>query len=619
MIFLLSATAFAGEMLPDHRNLKDHLAVKIRSEGVMQVIRQTLNSSKASDEFNFESPKKIISGQMGNPKISESTAALLSALLGIELAEKTAYNLGFNSIKFSGKIAEKVLSLNAGPVRMKFATKKKPVAVIFLETDSMASELKLDVQDISFSTPSEKLYVDVGFAIEKLKISIPKMFICELGSCVNRKDDRIALSDVVLQTASNSEKITVSARIAVDQSTGKVIVESIKTNIADNDVRIEMPAFGIELPKVTLSFGDKELVLSDAVFKRQILAQRKVIIEKFVSGVSELVTGKVADELNGLLSTFKSPMAVYGGALQNEDYEFADGTQAASPIKLEAKARQLRKSSETLGAAKFFESLLYSCSYDLGFGEFDASDAGSLVIGGRGSLRVRSLGLVPSYKVGPGFPKQALQKANFNTIAAKKAHASIAIAEPLLNSILSVFSRTALLNDIIREQSENDGIGLRKTGVKIHFKNVSGKPHMYIVVNLRIDIMKVSNWFIGALGTLSEYVTGGNNLILFPLEFEYVPEVVDKKLRIRLVRNPYANEVLHNSFGYTMQLPSSLWVDYQFRKQLSENLIDLAKDSTVEAAGILKFGNTELQPIAVEYDEAAGQFMVHGNFIEAQK
>jgi len=130
---------------------------------------------------------------------------------------------------------------------------------------------------------------------------------------------------------------------------------------------------------------------------------------------------------------------------------------------------------------------------------------------------------------------------------------SMAISEPLLNSILDVANSTDLFQDVLDKIAYVSGFKIKNT--KVHFK---GNENLIAVVNVEINLKKLSaqnlaSWFKYNIASWLER-NNNNAIIYFPVEIPITPifkTLPDQSAAIDLrIGSPFNTKLLPNTFNY---------------------------------------------------------------------
>ncbi len=407
-----------------------------------------------------------------------------------------------------------------------------------------------------------------GFDL-KISLKFPKVEVTsdKLSLCEKSKKEGIgcgpglkaSLTQLKIITKSKPFFISAILRVRTDGNYARVFVRSVNSNLEDaSPPGIDVNFKTIEVPEIVVSVDNQDIPLDTSKLKEEVLKFKNYFARNLLSFAGEFIASDLAEMINVYLINKKinTSHEIFCRDYQVSRFVDFSPTQE-SEVKVDnTYVRTNFIKNETVVTPNPFDQIMRELSQIIKSARFgislskistplkkDIELAGLLNL----SLNGENLKFQNTLKNSDAtLPPQDLNHLRGHDI-------SMAISEPLLNSILDVANSTDLFQDVLDKISYVSGFKIRNT--RLHFK---GNDSLIAVVNVEIDLKKLSpknlkSWFKYNIASWME--RGNNNAIIyFPVEIPMTPifkTLSDNSSAIDLIiGTPFKSKSLPNSFNY---------------------------------------------------------------------
>ncbi len=424
----------------------------------------------------------------------------------------------------------------------------------YLDSSSLKSEI-LNPRDNGFD-------LKLSLKFPKVEIGADSLSICEkskkegLGCGPGLK---ASLTQLKIITQTKPLLISVILRVRTDGNYARVFVRSVKSNLEDaTSPEIDVNFKNLDVPEVAVSVDNQDIPLDTSNLKDEVLKRKKYFARNLLSFAGEFMANDLAEMMNVYLINKKVDT---NHEIFHRDYKvprFNDyTTHGLSEVQIDnTYVRTNFSKNVTVVAPNPFDQIMKELSQIIKTARFgislsristplkkDIELAGLLNL----SLNGESLKFQNTLRnSNTPLPLQDLNHLREHDI-------SMAISEPLLNSILDVANSTDLFQDVLDKISYISGFKIKNT--RIHFK---GNDNLIAVVNVEIDLKKLSpqnlkSWFKYNIASWMER-NNNNAIIYFPVEIPITPifkMLPDNSSAIDLrIGSPFNSKSLPNTFKY---------------------------------------------------------------------
>lgn len=408
-----------------------------------------------------------------------------------------------------------------------------------------------------------------GFDL-KLFLKLPKIGLIadRLSVCENRKKESIAcgtglkasLTELKISTRSRPVLISVILRITTNGKYTKVIVKSVKSNLEDsNSPEIDVNFKNLEVPEMTLKIDNYETQLDTSRLEEEVLKRKKYFAIKLLKFASDFISYDLAEMINVYLMNKNIPTYY---EIFRRDYRTSRIENYITPGLAEFKIdntyirTSFNKNDPVIAFNPFDQimselaDIIKSATLGISLSKISTPFKKDVELSGLLNFSLNDENVKFQNTLGNN-NKSILPMLDLNHL--REHDISMAISEPLLNSILDVANSTYLFQDVLDRISYVAGFKIRNT--KVHFH---GNDNLIAVVNVEIDLKKLAPknlkaWFKYNIASWLER-NNNNSIIYFPIEISITPVFktsLDNSSTIELmVGSPFNTKRLSNSFNY---------------------------------------------------------------------
>ncbi|MBI2604835.1 MAG: hypothetical protein HYW49_02020 [Deltaproteobacteria bacterium] len=609
----MPALAGPSQWVAPRADLREHLGARLTPKGIRSLLNIVVSPYfKSGNQLEVVIPAQTISRKMElDTKEFGVLTDISKSLFGVDLTSGLPMHVRIAPTTISAAIGEQdfdVKIIEAGSSRIRLALE--------IEARGVAAQAK-------------------------------RITVCENADCKQSKGVRVDFDGVTIAQKSIGAPIRMSAAIdyVIRSGRGRFKITGVSSNLGEpGGPLIEIGLGALKLPPVSIRVNAHEVSLDANALKQEILKHKQAIAKEVLHDATAFIAEDLAELLNkNVFSDLSNPTSVSGSfersppvSLPSPSLEWpADRLdpahfQPAIPPQLLGETSESEKESALMRILRLARERVFRAFFRIAPAAVSIGSDGVLAVSADGELSVGTKSLAVGTRLGHGNFAGTMETLRFESAPNKDYyHFAVAVSEPLVNGVLDLARSQGIIRNVLEGMPEYAGLICGKDGIRVHFRKVDGRPRVYVVLNLVLDVASKSFW-----GGVWEKWFGAGGTFVFPLELQFEPRIREHEMSVMMAANPALRQdvlelvavnspirgmTLANTFGYPMTdfTQATETVRREFFSELSESIAPIVNGMVAVPIADL-FRGSGLMATPSKFDvEPSGHLVVYGLFSPA--